>query len=203
MSAWPTCHKLAFRTVESAERTVQIISGIRGSFRKPKRIYLCPRCDQYHLSGKEEAEVPHASTVAQVSQSTPSGLNPAPARADESGSTPQPARGAREAGLSSPKPPKMEGPIRQANKIAKEAVQRADRAEARATWMLEKMRLAATSITDGEPLLAYALLRACVSLPRKFATGRDVPAAERWIDQQVSDRLRWHLAGRPMKERGP
>jgi len=65
-----SCHKLAFNTVESAERTVQIISGIRGGYRKPKRIYLCPHCDQYHLSGKEEAEVTHASTVAQISQST-------------------------------------------------------------------------------------------------------------------------------------
>lgn len=52
------CHKLAFRTVDAAERTAEIIGAqnMRPGGTRPQRVYECPDCGQYHFTSMTERE---------------------------------------------------------------------------------------------------------------------------------------------------
>lgn len=60
--------KLAFDTLDQAERTIEIIHQQRGGSGKlPKRVYLCTTCGKFHLTSMSEEQVgSRASTVADV-----------------------------------------------------------------------------------------------------------------------------------------
>jgi hypothetical protein len=76
-----SCRKLAFSSVEQAERTAAVIAGLRpGEQRAPVRLYDCPWCGAMHFSSKGEEELRgvNASTVADVSEIVPAFAVPAP-----------------------------------------------------------------------------------------------------------------------------
>ena len=50
------CVKTKFRTEQEAEIALQKIKGVRRKYRrekKPKRYYLCDKCNHYHLTSKD------------------------------------------------------------------------------------------------------------------------------------------------------
>jgi hypothetical protein len=76
-----SCRKLAFDSIEQAERTAAVIAGLRpGEQRGPVRLYDCPRCGSLHFSSKGEAELRAVapSTVADVGEIVPAFVAAAP-----------------------------------------------------------------------------------------------------------------------------
>jgi len=64
--------KLAFNTLEQAERTVAVVAALRPGSKAPVRTYECPRCGHLHFTSKTEAEVGrHASTAAHIGPAEP------------------------------------------------------------------------------------------------------------------------------------
>ncbi len=51
------CSKLSFPTKEAARRTMEIATAQRGENLKRLRVYLCPRCGQFHYTSKKKSEV--------------------------------------------------------------------------------------------------------------------------------------------------
>lgn len=198
-----SCHKLTFRTVEQAERTVSIISGIRGGVRKPRRVYLCPKCDQYHLSGKEEADVSRPSTVLDLA-STPlvvvlpvGPIKPVKHAGPVAGSTSQPARGAQEAGLLKVKKLKVDKLAKHVSGVVAIQVRKATMERTKAEWFRQKMREASTFIACGDVLRADSILRACLSMPKKMNPAEDLRACENWVEDSIRAHVEWYAAGRP------
>jgi hypothetical protein len=142
---------------------------------------MCPRCQQYHLSGKAESEVAKPSTVVDLAPPN----NP---MASDSAASDQGAKSGAWSGEGCDLPAPQgvqEGAISSAKKKKRDAL------ALDISWFRERMRDAQRLAAAGRLDECDALLRACVALPKQMHPGTDPTAARRWVDHAVKSHMTW------------
>lgn len=160
--------KLSFDTVEQAERTAQIVAGIKGAHAAPVRLYECNQCGHLHWTKMTERAVGSlASTVAVV---TIAAAPPAP--------EPKPPAG-------NDRPPASKKQNRHINELQ----QQLSRAKSDVAWFKDRLREAMTLLYDGDDAQTIAILNALVSMPRTLSPTTSPDETQRYIAKAIASKL--------------
>jgi hypothetical protein len=172
------CHKLAFSTPESAQRTLEIIirQGLRSPETAPKRLYQCPKCDLWHWTSMEGNSDSVRVELPVLSPRPPSPKPPAPV-------APKP----------SPKPPPPPKKPKGTEHIVAFTAKR-DRLHQQVAWLRDRMREAEQLILKGRTLDAAALLDAASSLPKSVNPVTQPEAAKRWVDDRTLEQMAYYCS---------
>lgn len=169
--------KLAFDTVEQAERSAQLISGMRGGEGKvPVRIYECHVCGRLHFTSKEEAAVgSRASTVERLQLAAVPPLSGPPKPPPK----PEPAP---------EEPPKLRTKTRE---YVLRIEHRLRVTKRDFVWLKNKARLADEALNRGEVDEAHAITSAIVSMPRNVSPTEQPDLAEQRFEELRQNKLNW------------